>query len=86
MSSPRWIFGFAITASKANKALPGTIGISSPGNSYLSNVSRTSNSTNSNSSLSSTWSSLFRKTTISFLIYQENTVQQSFVIDQEIRM
>ena len=29
---------------------------------------------------------LFRKTTISFLIYQENTVQQSFVIDQEIRM
>ena len=64
MFSPRWIFGFSINASNASRADPGTTGISSPGNSYLSKVSRTSNSTNSKSSLSSTWSSLFKKTTI----------------------
>jgi hypothetical protein len=46
--------GFSIKASKAFKADPAIIGTSSPGNSYVSNVSRISSSTNSNSSGSST--------------------------------
>ena len=45
-------------------AAPRTIGISSPGNSYLFSSSRTSSSTSSSSSGSSTMSHLFRNTTM----------------------
>jgi len=45
-------------------ALPRITGVSSPGNSYLFNSSRTSSSTRSSSSASSTRSHLFKKTTI----------------------
>ena len=49
-------------SSNAFKADPTTIGVSSPGNSYSSNSSRTSISTSSNNSSSSTMSALFKKT------------------------
>ena len=51
-------------SSNAFNADPTTIGVSSPGKSYSSNNSRTSISTNSNNSSSSTWSSLFKNTTM----------------------
>mmetsp|Transcript_16592 Transcript_16592/g.41767 ORF Transcript_16592/g.41767 Transcript_16592/m.41767 type:complete len:204 (+) Transcript_16592:352-963(+) len=48
----------------ALSAEPRMKGVSSPGNLYMSSISRTSNSTRSTSSMSSTMSILFRKTTI----------------------
>jgi len=50
--------------SSALSALPITIGVLSPGKSYLLRSSRTSTSTSSKSSLSSTMSALFRYTTM----------------------
>ncbi len=55
--------GSVLSLSNACSALPLTIGISSPGNPYPSNISRSSNSTSSNSSGSSIMSTLFRYTT-----------------------
>ncbi|WVZ18763.1 hypothetical protein V8G54_006085 [Vigna mungo] len=62
--SPRLIAGFAMRASRAKSAEPETMGMSSPGNSYEERSSRTSSSTNWRSSSSSTWSCLFRNTTM----------------------
>ena len=53
-----------VSPSSAFSALPVMIGVSSPGNSYVDNRSRTSISTSSNSSASSTMSALFRYTTM----------------------
>ena len=53
-----------VSPSSALSAEPVTIGVSSPGNSYMSNNSRTSISTNSSSSSSSTMSALFKNTTM----------------------
>ena len=50
--------------SSTGRALPHTIGTSSPGNSYLLSSSRTSSSTSASRSGSSTLSTLLRKTTI----------------------
>ena len=50
--------------SSAFNAEPLMIGMSSPGNSYPERSSRTSISTSSRSSSSSTWSTLFRNTTM----------------------
>src|SRR3990172_9166231 len=50
--------------SRAFNALPRTIGVASPGNSYLLSSSRTSSSTRSSSSGSSTMSTLFMNTTM----------------------
>ncbi len=52
-----------LSPSSASLAAPFTIGIESPGKSYLLNNSRTSSSTNSSSSASSTMSHLFMYTT-----------------------
>ncbi len=53
-----------VSPSSALSAEPITIGVLSPGNSYLDNSSRTSISTSSRSSLSSTMSALFMYTTM----------------------
>jgi len=54
----------ASSLSKAFNALPRTIGISSPGNSYFDRSSRSSSSTSSINSSSSIMSTLFKKTTM----------------------
>ncbi|CFO04654.1 Uncharacterised protein [Bordetella pertussis] len=51
-----------LSPSSASLAEPFTIGVSSPGKSYLLSSSRTSISTSSSSSASSTMSALFRNT------------------------
>ena len=53
-----------VSPSSAFSAQPITIGVLSPGNSYLDSSSRTSTSTSSSSSLSSTMSALFMNTTM----------------------
>ena len=55
---------FGSSLSSAFNALPRMIGISSPGNSYFDNSSRSSISTSSISSGSSTMSHLFKNTTM----------------------
>jgi hypothetical protein len=64
LSSPFLIPGLSAIASSANSADPETKGISSPGKSYFSSNSCTSNCTNSNNSSSSTISALFKNTTM----------------------
>ena len=53
-----------VSPSNAFNAEPVIIGVSSPGNLYSVNRSRTSSSTSSNSSASSTMSALFKNTTM----------------------